>query len=50
MAGVALARGPLLLSICGMDRSAIFVDAGYLYAAGGELCRGERYRQWLELG
>ncbi len=32
-----------------MDRSAIFVDAGYLYAAGGELCCGIRSRQRLQL-
>jgi len=32
-----------------MDRSAIFVDAGYLYAAGGELCCATRSRQRLQL-
>lgn len=32
-----------------MDRSAIFVDAGYLFAAGGELCCGTRARRRLEL-
>lgn len=32
-----------------MDRSAIFVDAGYLFAAGGELCCGTRSRPRLHL-
>lgn len=32
-----------------MDRSAIFVDAGYLFAAGGELCCGTRARRSLKL-
>ncbi len=32
-----------------MDRSAIFVDAGYLFAAGGELCCGVRSRHQLAL-
>jgi len=32
-----------------MDRCAVFVDAGYLYAAGGELCCGERSRAKFDL-
>jgi uncharacterized LabA/DUF88 family protein len=32
-----------------MDRCAIFVDAGYLYAEGGELCCGTKSRQQLQL-
>lgn len=32
-----------------MDRCAIFVDAGYLYAAGGELCCGVRSRAKFDL-
>ena len=32
-----------------MDRCAIFVDAGYLYASGGLLCCGTRARKDLEL-
>lgn len=32
-----------------MDRSAIFVDAGYLFAAGGELCCSTRSRSALHL-
>jgi hypothetical protein len=32
-----------------MDRCAIFVDAGYLFAAGGELCCGTRARRGLRL-
>src|SRR5688500_312186 len=32
-----------------MDRCAIFVDAGYLFAAGGELCCGTRARRSLAL-
>lgn len=32
-----------------MDRVAIFVDAGYLFAAGGELCCGTRGRRSLRL-
>ncbi|MCY4372113.1 MAG: NYN domain-containing protein [bacterium] len=32
-----------------MDRYAIFVDAGYVYAAGGELCCGTKSRKQFEL-
>lgn len=32
-----------------MDRCGLFVDAGYLYAAGGELCCGERKRSMFDL-
>lgn len=32
-----------------MDRFAFFVDAGYVYAAGGLLCHGTRDRSRLEL-
>lgn len=32
-----------------MDRSAVFVDAGYLFAAGGDLCCGTRSRRNLAL-
>lgn len=32
-----------------MDRAAIFVDAGYVFAAGGELCCGTRARSQLHL-
>lgn len=32
-----------------MDRSAVFVDAGYLYAEGGKLCHGTRSRRMLLL-
>jgi hypothetical protein len=32
-----------------MDRCALFVDAGYLFAAGGELCCGTRSRQGIRL-
>ncbi len=32
-----------------MDRCAIFVDAGYLYAAGGSLCCNTRARKSLDL-
>lgn len=32
-----------------MDRCGIFVDAGYLYAAGGELCCGTRSRDSMTL-
>ncbi len=32
-----------------MDRYAVFVDAGYVYAAGGELCCGTKSRKQFEL-
>lgn len=32
-----------------MDRCAVFVDAGYLFAAGGDLCCSTRRRQQLHL-
>jgi uncharacterized LabA/DUF88 family protein len=32
-----------------MDRYALFVDAAYLYAAGGELCHGTKHRAKLRL-
>jgi hypothetical protein len=32
-----------------MDRCSIFIDAGYLFAAGGELCCGTRGRRSLQL-
>lgn len=32
-----------------MDRCGLFVDAGYLYAAGGELCCGERKRSKFDV-
>ena len=32
-----------------MDRCAIFVDAGYLYAAGGDLCCGTSSRSAIDL-
>jgi uncharacterized LabA/DUF88 family protein len=32
-----------------MDRCAVFVDAGYVYAAGGQLCCGTRSRKELKL-
>lgn len=32
-----------------MDRYALFVDAAYLYAAGGQLCCGTKYRNRLVL-
>ncbi len=38
-----------MLWVRSVDRSAIFVDAGYLFAAGGELCCDERSRGDLHL-
>lgn len=32
-----------------MDRCAVFVDAGYLFAAGGELCCGTKARNRIQL-
>ena len=32
-----------------MDRCAVFVDAGYLYAAGGQICHGATARKGTEL-
>jgi uncharacterized LabA/DUF88 family protein len=32
-----------------LDRCAVFVDAGYVYAAGGQLCCGTRSRQQIQL-
>ncbi len=32
-----------------MDRCAVFVDAGYLYAGAGELCCGTRIRKLIQL-
>ena len=43
----ATAFGPHLFST--MDRFALFVDAGYLYAEGGKLCCGTPSRQGFDL-